>query len=347
MLQILLIDDDVHMLECLKTMLPWTELGYEIAGAAENGSEALQMIQKHMPDIVITDLKMPVMDGLEFCRNLQSLRDDVPIIFLSAYEDFETARLAMKYNVTEYLLKPINPQKIQLLCSILTELSSSRQQQAFYIEICNSSKRQETIVERLQANDADWFNNFFIQFTDCLSCRFQLIKEACLCMIQLLYRADKGTLKSQKSADLIALSTKMEMVSFVAELYDKAVNGSDAGKTDYYAGIFHQVKAFILENYTSTQFDSSMIVSRFHFSLDYLNRIFSSHAGETFNTYISRLRMEHALELLQNLDVSINSVAELSGYSNQNYFARIFKKQMQMTPTEYRMQLRLKQEGRR
>ncbi len=342
MLHILLIDDDVHMLECLKTMIPWAELGYEITGTAQNGADALQLIQKQMPDVVITDLKMPVMDGLEFCRNLQVLRDDVPIIFLSAYEDFETARLAMKYNVTEYLLKPINPQKIQLLRSILLELATSRQQQSFFAEICNSQERQQMITEHLHAGDADWFNNFFMQFTDCISCRFQLIKEACISMVQLLYHPDKKMLKAKKCSELIQLSTKMEMVSFVAELYDKVLNVPTSSSTDYYHGIFQQIKAFILENYTSPQFDSSMIVARFHFSLDYLNRIFSSHAGETFNAYISRLRMDHALELLQNLDVSINSVAELSGYSNQNYFARIFKKQMQMTPTEYRMQLRLK-----
>jgi two-component system, response regulator YesN len=341
LLRILLIDDDVHVLACLQAMIPWSDLGYEISGTAGNGSDALRLIQEDMPDVVITDLKMPVMDGLEFCRNLQALRDDIPILFLSAYEDFETARLAMKYNVTDYILKPINPQKIQLLCSILQELGSSYQQQVFFTRIRDSQSRQQEIAERLHTCDTAWFSGFFVHFTDCLSCRFQLIREACVSMIQILYRTEINGQKARKIAELQQHATKMEMVSFVAEQYDDFLKNAAAGSIDYYDGIFQQIRAFIQENFTSPLFDSSSIVARFHFSQDYLNRIFASHAGETLNAHINRLRMEHALALLQDLDLSIKNVAESSGYSNQNYFARIFKKQTGITPSEYQMELRL------
>lgn len=69
-----------------------------------------------------------------------------------------------------------------------------------------------------------------------------------------------------------------------------------------------------------------MVSERFHFSIGYLNRIFTMGTGSTINAYLQQLRIERAKNLLQNSDVAINSVAELSGYSNQNYFARAFKR---------------------
>ena len=92
----------------------------------------MALVQARQPDVVITDVKMPVMDGLEFCQHLNALNDALPVIIISAYEDMETARYAMKYNVTEYLLKPMNARKIELLCSILRELAQSKRQQAVW-----------------------------------------------------------------------------------------------------------------------------------------------------------------------------------------------------------------------
>ena len=339
MLKALLVDDDMHMLDFLQKMIPWENVGFCVCGAAANGAEALALVQACQPDVVITDVKMPVMDGLEFCQHLNALNDALPVIIISAYEDMETARYAMKYNVTEYLLKPMNARKIELLCSILRELAQSKCQQAVWVEICESVERQQAIAARLRSGDKAWLEDFFLMLSDCLLCQFQLVRSACTQLLRIYYdgRYDSAARLAKSTQELGGLFSKMEMVEYVQNVYFSRFGENAAS----YRNTLAMLKTYIEQNYTSPLFDSTMVSERFHFSIGYLNRIFTMGTGSTINAYLQQLRIERAKNLLQNSDVAINSVAELSGYSNQNYFARAFKKKTGITPSEYRLQHRI------
>lgn len=347
MLRVLLVDDDLTMLKILEQKVPWADYSCQVMGTAMDGEQALALVHRELPDLVVTDIKMPVMDGLDFCRALQKIRDDIPIILLSAYEDFETARFAMKYNVTDYLLKPLNEQNIQLLCSILRELQRSHDQLEFYTALC-TAERQREIRSHLAAGDVEWFCDFFIRFTDCFSVRFQTVREACVRMIELLYalRPDGPKEIAAQTAALMEYPSKMEMVSFVTELYDRVLNVADYApvKIDYQSSIFQQVYDYIMENFAQPDFSATALSERFHFSADHINRLFSRRTGQTLSVYINEQRIHRALELLHNPDIPIGEVAERSGFRNQNYFTRSFKKATQLTPTEYRLRLQLGQE---
>ena len=196
MLQVLLVDDDVTMLDLLQSHIPWASCGFSIMGTAQNGEDALKLLRHSLPDLIITDVKMPVMDGMSFCKCVRQMRDDIPIILLSAYEDMETARLAIKYNVTEYLLKPLNEQNIQLLTQILQESAHNHELRYFFASICNNPKRRAEIAAHLGSNDAAWFQDFFSTFTNCFSIRFHAIQTACYrwenapCVVQMWYSGE-------------------------------------------------------------------------------------------------------------------------------------------------------------
>ena len=341
MLGVLLIDDDVNMLELLKTTVPWEQYGYAVTGTAKNGAEALLFMEHSLPNLIVTDVKMPVMDGLSFCKYVRQLRDDIPIILLSAYEDIETAKLAMKYNVTEYLLKPLNQQNIQLLCQILQELAHNYEQQLFFTSLCNLPDQQNEITARLISGDAVWFQDFFARFTNCFSISFQYVLAACLNMIQLLYanHPDGSRLIAEESYRLHQCATKLDMVMHVAGLYAHVLhaNVQDEAPTNYQGQIFQQILEYLNNNFMQPDCSVSMLAERFHFSADHINRLFKRNTGETVNVYINKKRMEYALNLLPNLDLSINEVAIMAGFSNQTYFARLFRKNLQMSPTEYRL----------
>lgn len=345
MLQVLLVDDDVTMLDLLQSHIPWASCGFSIMGTAQNGEDALKLLRHSLPDLIITDVKMPVMDGMSFCKCVCQMRDDIPIILLSAYEDMETARLAMKYNVTEYLLKPLNEQNIQLLTQILQESAHNHELRYFFASICNNPKRRAEIAAHLGSNDAAWFQDFFSTFTNCFSIRFHAIQTACYVMIQLLYagRPDEKQLIAEQIDALRQSATKFEMVSLVAKLYDQALNEKDSQTehVDYQSSIFQQILDYTSKNYMLPDCGAMMLSERFHFSADHINRLFHRYTGETLNVYITKKRMEYAIILLQNPDLSINEVAIRSGFRNQNYFARVFRKNMQVSPTEYRMKILL------
>lgn len=105
MYKVMLVDDDVPMLKYLSKLIPWNELNTEIVCTAQSGKRALQRFQEASPDLVITDIGMPHMDGLELSAELQKLKPEVRIIFLTCHEEFHYARKAVQLAADDYLIK--------------------------------------------------------------------------------------------------------------------------------------------------------------------------------------------------------------------------------------------------
>lgn len=107
-MKVFLADDEIVVREGIRESFPWDETPYTLVGEAPDGEMALPMIRDTNPDIVITDIRMPFMDGLELCRTLCTQMPWIGIIVLSGYDEFEYARQCIQLGVREYLLKPIN-----------------------------------------------------------------------------------------------------------------------------------------------------------------------------------------------------------------------------------------------
>ncbi len=112
MLKVLLVDDEPIITTGLKKLIAWDNLNLELAGVASDGEEALTLITETSPDIIVTDLLMQGMDGIEFIKKLKESGYGCRIIILSGHGEFEYAREALKNNVFEYLLKPVLPQSL-------------------------------------------------------------------------------------------------------------------------------------------------------------------------------------------------------------------------------------------
>lgn len=123
MWKIVIIDDERQVLKGMKRAIPWDELGAEWVGEAMNGEDGLEVIRRTLPDIVITDLYMPVMSGLDMMEQLRKEGFQGKIIILSGYSDFEHARQALRLNVTDYVSKPISlPTLKSILSNAIQEL---------------------------------------------------------------------------------------------------------------------------------------------------------------------------------------------------------------------------------
>ena len=106
---VLVVEDERDQRRALIERVDWESAGFEVAGEAENGFEALELTETLEPDLIITDIRMPMMTGLELARRVRQLRPMVQIVILSGYDSFEYARTAIEYNIISYLLKPISP----------------------------------------------------------------------------------------------------------------------------------------------------------------------------------------------------------------------------------------------
>ena len=101
---VLLVDDEEEVFQVIMKKLDWESMGFSIAGYARNGVEALEMAEELQPDVVMTDIKMPYMDGLTLCKKLKELYQKVKVIIFSGFDEFEYAKEAIKIEAEEYIL---------------------------------------------------------------------------------------------------------------------------------------------------------------------------------------------------------------------------------------------------
>ena len=124
MIKLLIVDDEKIIRETLSKHIPWESLGVRVIGTAQDGLEAYDIIMDEYPDIVITDIKMPGLSGLELLQRIKRLHPEVEFIVLSGYGEFEFAREAMQFGVRHYLLKPFKEALIiQTVKEVIEELS--------------------------------------------------------------------------------------------------------------------------------------------------------------------------------------------------------------------------------
>ena len=110
--KVLLVDDEEEVRNAIEQRINWEELGFEVIGKAQNGVKAMEIAEKLQPDVVITDIKMPYMNGLELARNLKEENPGVRILILTGFDEFEYAKEAVHLEIEEYILKPINANEL-------------------------------------------------------------------------------------------------------------------------------------------------------------------------------------------------------------------------------------------
>ncbi|MGN0360009.1 MAG: response regulator [Hominisplanchenecus sp.] len=111
--KVMLVDDEEAVRQAIARKLDWEAIGFEVIATAENGEEALELAEKLSPDVVMTDIMMPFMDGLTLCRKMKESQRNIRIVIFSGFDEFEYAREAIKLEVEEYILKPIDSEELR------------------------------------------------------------------------------------------------------------------------------------------------------------------------------------------------------------------------------------------
>ncbi len=149
MVKVFLVEDEIVIRENICQMVPWAEYGFELCGEAGDGEMALPLILKEKPDVLITDIRMPFMDGLELSQIVRKELPDTKIVIISGYDDFNYAKTAITIGVEEYLLKPVSRQDfVEVLEKIRGRFEEENAQRDYYEKFEQDMQQYEQYSRR-------------------------------------------------------------------------------------------------------------------------------------------------------------------------------------------------------
>ena len=341
----LVADDDETVCSGLEQLIPWKELGIELVGSAPNGDTAYKMAAECRPDVIICDICMPVLDGLALSKKVKETFGDTSIIIMSAFENFEYARKALRYGVKDYIVKPINPQKMEELIERLKKIKYEENAKNSAIKDFFGGGLKKELLNLLRKSDKEEIVGFIKKKIGEYAAVYDDMKGVCLQLIDVLYLyleeiGVSANASSYSKTDTInkitALKSNKEIFDFTVALYENIFNYSDKCRQSHSAVMAVRAKKIVDEEYMNEAMSLQYLADKLGFSTQHISSMFSQICGMNFSDYLSKVRMEKACELLRNFTLKINDISTKVGYTDPHYFAKVFKRVMHKTPSEFR-----------
>ncbi len=336
----------------LKKMIRWQALGLELAGEAEDGETAVQQILALRPQILLSDIRMPLVSGLEVARRVQAELPELKTIFISGHRDFEYAQQAIDLRSVKYMLKPVDDEELnQVLMQVTRELltkNASPAAPSSIINLLGAPVPSQAIMQRvtvgIELGDPDQAPMLAKEVHSeldslALSQSDALAYLTTLCMDTASHLRRKGFDVAAGPDELKAYMAHPRksdsddwVVRWLSALAGEVMRSRSGGVTQ----IIERVKDYIDNHYT-WDISLSQMAERFYINLPYLSSAFKRVVGQNFQDYILKKRMDKAAEILLETQLSVAEVASIVGYDDVRHFSRMFKKHLGMNPSDYRV----------
>ena len=357
--KVMIVDDRDIVRTEVKRLKIWGESsGFSISDEAQNGQEALDKLEHNPADLVITDIRMPKVDGIELLRAIVERSLCSCVVLLSDFSEFEYARQGLILGAFDYLPKPVDANELSgLLARAKVLLDNERLEKERIrkleeaqqdLELRISMDEVTNLTSLIRAGDEksllgieQMMNRILTNFNKSEFIRFAgLLKNITLDITAELTKAFPNIklfidpmiyesfdhVKSQNLADLYQIF--MDTVKKLSHLI-KILRLDLQEK-----GIVKQVCNFILLN-VDNDISLSMAADRLYMNKTYISESFKQKTGISFTEYVTLAKMERAKVLL-NEDLKTYEIAEMLGFKDTEYFSKVFKKITGLTPTEFR-----------
>lgn len=374
MYKVLFAEDELLVRLGLQNSIPWSKYEMEVAALADNGMEAYRLFEEIHPDILITDLRMEGMDGLELVKRVREIDKECAIVVISCLNDFETLRKLIPYNINAYVLKASI--SIDEVCNVL------EQTKEYLISIGRTAKRvipdlekPEDIISKyllgdtvisleddfeifehlllfsLEEENKDKINKLAMDFI------YELVnrqipgemlvplkdKEFCVFYRSTEKKMDERIKRINNSiGDFLGVSFKITHSSRrkaenLKDWFDRAYVQQYEINIDENSG-----KALIQKSieYMQEHFRESLTLTDISrtigLSVSYFSYLFKQETGKNYIEYLNEIRLLATMKDLMNTDEKVVVVAQKNGFQNLEYFSRYFKKQTGESPARWR-----------
>lgn len=355
---VLLVDDEPRAIEGLQFFIDWERLGFHVCGTCGTGEEALQLVSSLSPDVVVTDICMPEMDGLDFIQYVRDRQAQRPeFVVLSGYAEFGYARRALQLGVVHYLLKPVVVEEASdVLQQVRTRLdlrrtetsrkagreSGGEDEPALSIEVLRSLGGIMEAIESLNAEEAEARTRRLIRELPRESDSWDSVLASHLAIqCAKLFRELGG---SPEQLTLPGASTPATtpdaaparptaelMLAYVRQTIE-AVRGLEGRKP---GGTLAEIDRYVREHYR-TPLTVRKVAEKFYLHPVYLGKAYQDKFGIGLLERMHDLRIAEARRLLRETSLNAGAVANRVGYAQYHHFLQHFEKRTGMKPAEYK-----------
>ncbi|SDC11914.1 two-component system, response regulator YesN [Candidatus Frackibacter sp. WG12] len=362
MYKALVVDDEQLERRVMKKIITDEVQEVRLVGEAENGNEALIVAEAERPDIILMDIKMPKVDGLEATKEIAKLYPSIKIIIITAYNEFDYAQRALKYGAVDYLLKPVKPEKI---IEVLDELITKIEEERLYNQLVKQGHdnleesaqfhqkvfaKEKKLYELVKEGEVKEIGSFVDQLLDEIQQDdYELVKVK-IRIIEFLVSLSR-TINQEAEIEICHFYFE-ELISESAEInsmnqFASWVKNKLKIVVDKVTKAYDEIEDDIIKqatNYINRNYDQDLTLERVakavHLNPSYLSHTFKEETGSNFTDYLTKIRLKKAQELLKTSKSKITEIAHQVGYQNSNYFSQVFKKEFGLTPTQYRKEKR-------
>lgn len=343
-MKLLIVDDELWSRKLIAKLLDWNTYGFTVIFEAEDGKAAIKKIEEDSIDLVITDMRMPGIDGAMLLDYISKKNLNIEVIVMSGYEDYKYLHSALKIKAIDYLLKPVV--KSELHAAVITGINR-----------ITKNENNNYLAEILRRQDLkDDFNKFYETKLLLISSVKNASEQDVIFYANQLYKDFfNNNTKDINFTSFILDNIKREIIelehdcgiglNYDVVLVPETIIDRLLLICKHISSNAESRKISILEiqKYINSHISETMslqdISKRYYVSKEHLSRLFKKETGVSVQKYINDKKIEYAKNLLRNHStIAMSTVSVLCGFMDMHYFYRVFKNTTGLTPKQYQEQ---------
>lgn len=363
MKRILIVDDEPIIRLSLAKKAGECDASAFVAGVASDGREALEWLERNFADLCITDVKMPVMNGLELIRAIRERYPWMSCIVVSSYDEFEYVKRSMELDVIDYVLKPVDSAELKkVMAKAFADIDRSRRDEAARLLIGKIPLHRDMLDRWVQTLDALLAEQVPLLVIDTLEMmeawaegRLHLLPELAEGWLGVVYetllkedrmepereprvpediRKHFETLAHDRLRTWFRVCAAGVLERGAGRLIDRVAKQRSLKGSRLILQVKEYVDKHYAERITLRDVADALSISR-----TYLASQFKQETGMTFLNYLVSVRMERARELLLNTPMKVYEITASVGYENTIHFSKLFKEYYGLNPMEYKKRM--------
>lgn len=355
---VLIVDDEAMPRTVLQKHIPWEKLSVANVYLASDGEEAIEQARRFCPEIIISDIRMPRLNGLEMAAAIREFLPACQFIFLSGYSDKEYLKSAIRLRAASYVEKPLDLEEIT---AAVREVTTQLQRQAkptaqeLFFHGEHSSERplneevyhaEEAFLDRLEKSIRHnkkeetyaALRKLCEETRHCEGTSPEYLRHLyCRVLFLFLHAAESRNLRAltARTDHLLYSLSSQETLAGLQEILMQTAKEYFAAQSPDCPDIYTQVEHYIENHYRDCSLTVQNIADHLGFTNTYLCAAYKKSCGKTINKRLTEIRLFHAKELLTTTNCKLYETANAVGYQDGKYFVKLFTRETGLSPREY------------